>query len=637
MPLITEPAPLEPEGLFAGFSGAAIGARDDERWFVARAVLSVALAVFTGEVATMAALEARVPPVSASMAALVDACVLVALTIPAVLFAVVLPMRRRIAMQVAELEANVDRLAWLSRAFRSVEDALLVTDGAARVVTMNPAFLRLTGLRFEAVVGLEVRELARLGSRVDPNVFRRIAEGVAWRGRFVNEGSSTDALELCTTISPIDASDGPAMGSVAVLRDLREQLAHERRLAQLLEEQRCISHELEKARELAAEASQTKSRFVAAMSHEIRTPLAGMLGTLELLEVQLARREDKDLAAVARDASHALLEVLNGVLDFSKAEAGRLELERVPFDVAAVLRGVASLFGAKAQELGLELALEKPNGPLWVLGDPTKLRQVLANLVGNALKFTRTGSVTLCLETAGGGGGRLALSFSVRDTGVGISPRAREKLFKPFAQGDASISRTHGGTGLGLAICVSLVQSMGGILEVESEEGVGSRFFFTLPFSAATPPPLAAVPVTSDADKAKLAGVRVLLAEDNPVLRLIVSKALQRLRCVVTLAHDGAEALAALSSGPAQDVVLMDCQMPALDGLEATARIRASETPHSRVPIVALTANCQDADREACFRAGMNAFLVKPVKEAELVSTLRDVLKLGGGEGGCVG
>jgi signal transduction histidine kinase len=384
------------------------------------------------------------------------------------------------------------------------------------------------------------------------------------------------------------------------------------------------------ARDEAVRADRAKSAFLAAMSHEIRTPLNGVIGMADLLAAGPLTPEQREQAETIRRSGQALLAILNDILDWAKIEAGRLEVERLPVDARAAVADIFALYRSHARELGVTLALDWPETvPHLVLADPMRLRQVLLNLIANAVKFAPGGTVTVAASVAGMAGGRLALA--VRDTGIGMDEAQRARLFQPFSQGDATTTRRFGGTGLGLAITARLLAAMEGAIEVASAPGRGSTFTLGLRLApAAIPRPAAspAPPVPSPAAIAGIAGFagkrrRVLVAEDNPVNLQVVQALLQHLGAEVECVVDGAQAVAATHQA-AYDLVLLDLQMPVLDGLAAARAIRAHEAEKGgpRLRLVAVTANAFAADRQAALAAGMDGFLAKPIT----LDTLRAVL-----------
>jgi len=400
--------------------------------------------------------------------------------------------------------------------------------------------------------------------------------------------------------------------AAVTLRQFRALVGRRQELEQL-------AARLQEARLGAESASQAKSAFLANMSHELRTPFNGMLGMLSLLESSPLNAEQADHLRTARESATHLLDILNDILDMSKLESGRLELSPAPMDLHRLVRDVESLMSLSAAPKGLSLQAEiGPDVPAWVLADGTRLKQILFNLVANAVKFTAQGSVRVTVNAEPAQDGRSLVHVDVSDTGIGLDAEALGRLFQRFSQADASTARQFGGTGLGLEISRSLARMMGGDITVRSTPGQGSTFSVSLPLPLATAPATVAAPPGPPGVARPL---RILVVDDHPVNRKFMQLLLQRMGHEVRLAVDGADAVGQVMEA-LPDLVLMDIHMPVVDGIEATRQLRALPLPAGGVQIVALSADAYKTTRDQVFAVGMNGFLAKPVQPDDVEALL---------------
>ena len=513
----------------------------------------------------------------------------------------------QIAKAHASLNEQQDRLRQLALVAERATDSVLVSDTEGTIIWVNDSFTRITGYTAEEAIGQQPGDLLNgpdtdLG--VSDDIARAITEQRPYRAEIINYTKDGRRIWIETNLTPVFNDAGEVDMVIAIERDITEAKAYE--------------DEMAAAKRAAEQAEQAKSDFLANMSHEIRTPMNGIVGMADLLSEAGLSQDNQLYVDTIRQSADALLTIINDVLDFSKLNAGKLSMHPVPFRLHDCMIGIIRLLEPQARQKGLSLDYT-PDGtlPEFVIGDEGRFRQILVNIIGNAVKFTETGGVSVVLaatEIAG----QQHLNIRVTDTGVGIAQDQLEHIFEQFAQSESAATRKYGGTGLGLAISKLLIEKMQGSIRVTSTQGKGSCFTITLRMGTADKatriPQSTSLPAPE-----QFAGLTVLLAEDNQTNRLVIRKLLKDYPISLITAHDGRQAVDK-TKAYLPDVVLMDMSMPEIDGLQATREIRALSIPQPR--IIALTANAFDTDREACLSAGMDDFLSKPVRKAKLLTRL---------------
>ena len=491
-------------------------------------------------------------------------------------------------------------------------DALMTTDPSGIITDVNKQMEALTGSTRDELIGAPFKDCFTERDRAEAAI-----------KLVLSEKSVTD-YEL--TARARDGKQTVVSYNATTFYDRSRTLQGVFAAARDVTEQKRVELELNEARAVAESASQTKSDFLASMSHEIRTPMNAIMGIADLLaQTALSATQDK-YVQIFRRAGENLLNLINDILDLSKVEASQLELERTGFSLKEQTEIAIEMVTARAQEKGLTLTCDiAADVPDNVIGDPTRLRQVLMNLLGNAIKFTASGTVSLRVEPNGDPLSPTSLRFSVQDTGIGIPDEKHARVFERFTQADSSTTRRFGGSGLGLTICKRLVELMGGRIWVESKVAMGSTFSFALPLEVETSTPRVDAITERASLELPLAPLRILLTEDSPDNCTITLAYLEGTPYTVEVAENGALACEMFRAAK-YDLVLMDRQMPIMDGLEATRIIRAWEDLNGRnpTPIIALTASALKGDREMCLAAGCTAFLTKPIRQAVLLQAIRE-------------
>ncbi|WP_197918627.1 ATP-binding protein [Thiosulfatihalobacter marinus] len=512
----------------------------------------------------------------------------------------------------SSMNAQQTELRRLALVAQRALDSVIVSDVKGRILWVNDAFTRITGFAPEEVLGRRPASILNgpdTSEKTSDEIAHAIREGRTHRTEIINYTKDGRRIWVETNLAPVFDACGNMEMVIAIERDVTLAKQHQEELAQ--------------AKRAAEEGERAKADFLASMSHEIRTPMNGIIGMADLLSDMELSGDSRLYVNTIRHSAEALLTIINDILDFSKLRAGKMRLNPVVFDLSECLRNVTDLLRPQASGKGLYLELGPADLPGIVRGDDVRLRQILLNVIGNAIKFTERGGVTVRVSTDQTPDDILC-RIDVADTGIGIPADRLDHVFEQFAQADAATTRRFGGTGLGLSISRKLAQNMGGDIVVTSTPGAGSCFSITIRLHTARAENGAQGGPSENASPSALKGLTVLLAEDNKTNRLVIAKFLRDAPITLKSAHDGRQAVD-MAARLNPDVILMDMSMPEMDGLDATRAIRALPGPQPR--IIALTANAYHSDREACLEAGMDAFLTKPVRKAQLIQQIAQLAR----------
>lgn len=516
--------------------------------------------------------------------------------------------RRKSEERIRKMEQQVEKLLWV---VSKTDNSMAIASKDGIIEWVNEGFERLTGYKSKDVVGTHGNQLYANGiSGLNPksNWYKELLSAkqtVTYESK--NYRKDGTWIWVFTTLSPITNENNEIVNIVAIDSDITARKEAEMQLLQ--------------SKLRAEKLAKAKEDFVANMSHEIRTPMNAIVGMVQLLaDTEVNEKQEKYLKSISF-ASENLLSIINDVLDFSKLEANAVAFEQTSFNIRECLQHIIDMFLPKAEEKGLKLSFNvESNTPQFVIGDPTKLSQIITNLLGNALKFTDQGEITLEVKTANSTKKTVELEFSVSDTGIGIPENKQSSIFSSFEQAETNTTRKYGGTGLGLAIIKKLTEGMGGVVTLQSEVNKGSTFIVNMPFSIQET--LVNAKSKSESEPARIDGKRGLLVEDNELNQMVANQFLASVGVNVTTVNDGLQAVEAAKNG-GYDFILMDIQMPNMDGYESAKEIRKMGI---QTPIIAMTAHAFSGEKEKCLAAGMNDYLTKPIKRDLLFAKIAELL-----------
>ena len=510
------------------------------------------------------------------------------------------------ARDIRERKKAEDELRKISTAVTQSPGIVVITDSEGRIEYVNPKFTELTGYTMQEVAGKNPRFLqsGKMSREFYEDLWKTILSGREWRGEFLNRKKNGDLYWEDAIISPVRNEQSQITHFVAVREDVTEK--------------KTLWRALIEAKEKAEESDRLKSRFLANISHEIRTPMNGILGFSELLkEPQLSGEEKEKYIDLINDSGRRMLSIINDLIDISKIEAGEMRILRNETNVNELMKSIRDFFSPQAATAGLSLICRSllPAEDCVIITDRTRLNQVLSNLVQNSIKYTRKGNIEFgCRKTDG------MLEFHVRDTGIGIPHDMKDKVFEYFRQGSLEATHEYDGAGLGLSLCKAFIEMLGGTIWVDSEQGKGSVFYFTLPFERPKPETLSSVASGTGSTVTLEPGIRILVVEDDSTNRLLLQTVLGKHHATVLVAENGREAVEKVKEEPRIDIVLMDMKMPVMNGYEAAKKIKEMRPS---LPILAQTAFASDVERGAALGSGCDAVVSKPIDLDELLQTIR--------------